>query len=96
MYGLVGFMVLWSKPIIQPTKPWSQSGLDVAKRGPFKVKFFADFGEEDCAPNNIMPYDDYDRRKSEGKTTKFFGVPKKFEPNFEKALTLAIEHNTAK
>ena len=66
------------------------------KRGQFKVNFFADFGEEDCAPNNIMPYDDYDRRKSEGKTTKFFGVPKKFEPNFEKALILAIEHNTAK
>ena len=65
------------------------------KKGLFSVAFLADFGQENCPRGNIMPFGEYETKKEEGKDRKLFEVPKKLEPNFQKALTLANQQSSA-
>ena len=65
------------------------------KKGLFSVAFWADFGQENCPRGNIMPFGEYETKKEEGKDRKLFEVPKKLEPNFQKALTLANQQSSA-
>ena len=55
------------------------------KKGTYKVKFFADFGMEDCVTSNIMMYSEFTTRKEEGADKKLFEVPKKISLNFKEA-----------
>ena len=44
-------------------------------RGHFIVKFFGDLLELDCTKSNMMPFQDYEKRKWRSKVPKMFTIP---------------------
>ena len=47
----------------------------IKPRSYYSVKFFGDLVEHDCTKSNMMPFGDFDRRKTKSKGSKLFLVP---------------------
>ena len=59
--------------------------LSIGKKGTYKVKFFAEFGQADCVSNNVMLYEEYAIRNKTDVNKALFIVPKKIGLNFTEA-----------